>query len=102
MIMHAPYDNFRLKTSLIRSRTSHLKCMHSFLPSMEHAHLSHAHLVLLQMSLTPWSKLEPKKFMPKSYYLKVLSLCYLWSAGPTTIVNFGEGFKLLCQVCLHI
>jgi len=62
---------------------------------MEHAHLSHAHIVL-QMSLTHRSKLEPKKLCPNPTSMCcLLAMC---GVQAFTIVNFGEGFKLLCQV----
>ncbi len=54
-------SNFKLKSSLPRSRTSHLVTC----TSMEHWNSSHAHTVY-QMLVTHWAKFEPI-FLPKSY-----------------------------------
>jgi hypothetical protein len=64
-------SSFKLKTSLIGSRTSHLDAC----TTMEHVHPSYVHMVL-QIWLTHWIKFEPK------FYAQILIVFSLW-ANPT-------------------
>jgi hypothetical protein len=55
-------SNFKLNTSITGFKTSHLRAC----TAMKHAHPSYAHIVL-QMSLTPEVKFEPKYYAQIPY-----------------------------------